>query len=359
MFEPRKGWDKAESAERLMALLNGEHIYRVPVWLWILGCDFAARMAGFQVADIYQDVEKSFWAQVWTQDMYGSDDIPRTTFGAPALTFGGEVKAPTDKYDMGMRVSRHPVESEEDALKLRLPDDIKTVPPINFQMQFARLQEKYGYPITVWCESPLDLVAQLCGISRLCRWLIKKPELVHHLLRFAVAYRLKVLRYWADTFSPECIIVVGAAPITANTVISPKHFEAFNMPYHKELNEKIMAMGIKHIFCHLCGDHTKNLPLWAQIPMGNPGILSFGHDVDLSEAVKHLGDKNVICGNVDPAVIVRGTPEQAYQLSQQCIEKAKDAPRGFILMPGCAIPSLTSPYNVYMLKKAADDFGRY
>jgi uroporphyrinogen decarboxylase len=75
--------------------------------------------------------------------------------------------------------------------------------------------------------------------------------------------------------------------------------------------------------------------------------------------VKHFGDTCVIAGNVDPAVIHAGTHKQVYRLAREAIEKAKAAPRGFILMPGCGISPLVPPYNVFMLKKATNDFGWY
>ena len=93
--------------------------------------------------------------------------------------------------------------------------------------------------------------------------------------------------------------------------------------------------------------------------MGSPGIASFGHEVDLSTAIKYLGDTCIIAGNIEPAVILRGTHEQVYELSKQAIEKAKYAPRGFILMPGCGVASLAPPYNIYMMKKAVNDIGWY
>lgn len=39
-----------------------------------------------------------------------------------------------------------------------------------------------------------------------------------------------------------------------------------------------------------------NLPYWAQIPMGAPGIASFGHEVDLTTAIRYLGDSCIIAG---------------------------------------------------------------
>ena len=109
----------------------------------------------------------------------------------------------------------------------------------------------------------------------------------------------------------------------------------------------------------MCGDHNRNLPYWTDIPMGDPGIVSFSHQVDLVSAIKHFGNSCIIAGSVEATVIHNGTPAQVYELSQQSIDKAKYAPRGFLLTPSCGLPPQTPPYNVFMMKKAVDDFGWY
>ena len=352
-------YDDMRPMERVNALLAGKPIDRVPVWLWVISSPFAARNVGYSLASTYSDPEKNFWSQIWTQEMYGSDDIPRPLFGNQTGIFGGETKLPTGEYEQADSVIRYPVRSEEDAWKLKLPDDVQTAGPAPLYMKFARLQEKFDFPISVSCNSPLELVRSMCSLETLCRWLIRKPELVHHLLRLATDYELELVRYWVNTFTPERILVQTSAPTSSNQVISPKQFEIFTLPYQKELHENILAMGIKHIFCHICGDQNLNLPYWAQVPMGGPGIATFGHEVDLTTAIKYFGDTCIIAGNIEPAVIQTGTPQEVYELCKQAIEKAKHAPRGYLLMPGCGLPPKAPPYNVYMLKKSVDDFGRY
>ena len=345
--------------ERFKSLLVDQGIDRALVWLWGGSSGFTARNVGYPLAITETDPEKCFLAQLWTAEMYGSDNIPVSSFGGACRdtwAFGGQIKVPSSEYAQAPTVIRYPVESEEDAQRLKLPADIKTVGPIPLDMQFSRLQEKYGLPITVFCSSPIEVARGLCGIDKLCRWFIRKSELVHYLLRLSVDYSLSVVRYWVEAFGPEHILVFTAAPTTSNQVISPKLFETFVLPYQKYLHEKVLEMGIRHIYCHVCGEQNLNLPYWQQIPMGNPGILSFGHEVKLTNAVQFFGRNCIIAGNIEPAIIQNGTPQQVYELSWKAIEEAGNAPCGFILMPGCGLPPAAPPYNVYMLKKAIEDY---
>jgi uroporphyrinogen decarboxylase len=93
--------------------------------------------------------------------------------------------------------------------------------------------------------------------------------------------------------------------------------------------------------------------------MGNPGLVSVGNQVDLSSAINYFGDNNIISGNIEPSLIQNGTPQEVYEECRKAIEKAKYAPRSFMLMSGCELPPMTPSYNVYIMRKAIDDFGWY
>jgi uroporphyrinogen decarboxylase len=128
------------------------------------------------------------------------------------------------------------------------------------------------------------------------------------------------------------------------------------LPYQIELHEKILQAGVRHIYCHICGEQNKNLSLWSKIPMGNPGIVSFGHEVKIETAVKFFGQDCIVAGNIEPAVIHMGQPEEVYRLSMAALAQGSRSPRGYILMPGCGTPPNVPPRNLLMLKKAAADF---
>ena len=89
------------------------------------------------------------------------------------------------------------------------------------------------------------------------------------------------------------------------------------MPYVKELNSKVLAMGAKAVYIHMYGDHNLNLPQWAQVPFrqeGMRGMISVGKETALEDAAK-LFPEDVICGNLDPAIIMNGTAEEVYKAS--------------------------------------------
>lgn len=343
--------------ERIKALLLGQKPDRVPFYHFILG--FAARNVGYPIKSMYTDSEKSFLAQLWTFEQYGIDGGPDFGYASyGGWEFGAEIKFPESEWEQAPLHGSFAVKSEEDIGKLRLPD-VKKSGMLPIAMEFSKLQDKYGTPISIVLGGSFTIAGNICPVEMLSKWLIKKPKAVHHLLRLATDHIIEVVQYWADTFGAECVIPNIWEPLASNQIISPKQFEVFALPYLKESSEKILSMGVKHIYYHICGEQNLNLPYWAQVPMGEPGLVSFGHQVDLTTAIKYFGDKCIIIGNVDPSVIQNGTPQQVYELCKQCIKKGKYAPRGYMLMSGCEVAPMSPPYNLYIMKKAVEDFGSY
>ena len=349
--------DGLTEKERFEALLNRRPVDRVPFYMWALS--FAAINVGYPKIITFTDPHKIFDALRKTHEMFDGWHYMYYTAGAFGVReFGGEAKIPTDTYSQSVSLLRPVVQSEEDAWNLKLPD-VRTAGMLPLVMEFAKLQEKHGLPITFSCGSVLNRIQAIMGIETMCRWMMKKPNVVHRLCRLVSDFHIALAQHWVDSFRcPERMIPLIAAPTESNQVISPKFFREFSVPYQKEVNERILAMGVKHINAHICGEHNLNLPYWAEIPMGDPGIISFGHEVDLETASKYF-PHDIIVGNVEPAVIQTGTPEQVYELSRICIEKGKKHPGGFALAPGCELPPMAPPYNVWMMRKAINDFGWY
>jgi uroporphyrinogen decarboxylase len=348
--------DRMTEKERWAALLNRQPVDRVT--LDVMAFAFSAAMTGYSKVDVYKDPEKAFWAELRAQEMFGAcERLFYTGGGFPVQEFGGDVQMPTSEYAMAVSVLRPAVQTEEDVWKLELPD-MKTASSLRLMMRFSKLQVEHGLPITFPCGGILSRVGDITGVERICRWMIKKPELVHRLCQIITDLFVAMAEYWVDTFGPEHVLPFAGAPTESNQIISPKQFEEFCLPHQRELHEKLFALGLKHIHTHICGEQNLNLPYWAQIPMGDPGTVSFGHEVDLDTASRYFPN-DIIMGNVEPAVIQTGTPEEVYELSRICIEKGKKHRAGFILAAGCELPPKAPPYNVWIMRKAINDFGWY
>ena len=350
-----------QSCDRIYALLKGEPIDRVPLFPLHLG-GFSAVNTGLPLGSMYSDPEKGFWAQIRTQEQYGYEHMPLYGYASyGAWELGGDVKFPAGEWDQAPTIIRYPVNSEEDIERLEakgLPD-VRSSGSIPLSMVFSKLQERNALPIAFQCGTPFTRAVNACGVEKLMRWILKKPSLAHRVVRLMTDHFMEVARYWVDTFGAERLIPYSGNPTESNQMLSPRHFQEFALPYARELHQNVLAMGVRHFQFHVCGDQNLNLPYLKELPMGDPAIMSFGHEMDITEILKYFGETAVIVGNVDPSIIQTGSPEEVYQRARLCIEKGKQAPRGFMLSQSCELPPKSPPYNVYMMKRAVDDFGAY
>lgn len=348
--------------ERIQALLRRERPDRVPIWPFFDMTGFAAVYHDRPIADAYRDPRTSLKMQRKVCGDFGwicSPFFP--AFGA--TDFGGERKLPDSEFSQAPSTIRFPIECEEDIDRIKIPD-IPKCKGILKENEFQSLvvEEKFeNEPFRMFLlltPNPFEMVGRICRLEILARWMMKKPELVHHLLRLSLDIQDQVLEYWYNSFGTEDILVSSAGVICSNQIISPRHFEEFVLPYIKIGHERILSKGYERFYCHICGEHNMNMPFWQHVPMGDPGIVSIGHEVEIATAAEYFPN-DIILGNLEPSIMQTGTPDEVYKATAEVIEKGKAIPGGFIFSMGCQFPPRTPLENAEAMNRAAHDFGRY
>jgi uroporphyrinogen-III decarboxylase len=114
------------SQERWDALIAHEPTDRVPCLQFMLG--HTAVVNGKPIAKIYDDAAESLACQKNAQALYGHDGlIMHGWANAGGAEFGGDIEFPYRKYTGAPLMKKNPVQSEEDAWNLAVPDDILSV----------------------------------------------------------------------------------------------------------------------------------------------------------------------------------------------------------------------------------------
>ncbi|MBN2186485.1 MAG: hypothetical protein JW732_03435 [Dehalococcoidia bacterium] len=348
--------------ERIEALLNHKKPDRVPLYPFA-AAGFAMLYTGASVADAYNKPEVALAAQRKTCRDFGWVFAPMFGYaGFGGWEFGGDISWPTSEFDQAPKITRRAVETEEDVWNLKMPDiENSGITPLTieyFKMSSQERLDNEPWNVTNHVEGAFNVAANICGADKLARWLIRKPELAHHLLELASDFLIKRARYLRDIFGIEGVLPSGGEPSASNNIISPVHFEKFALPYIKKVAENVLAMGYRHILIHICGEQNLNLPFWAQIPFGDPGLISIGHEVKLETAARYFPNY-IIVGNLEPAIIQTQTPQEVYEASRKVIEEGKKCSGGFILSPGCELPPKAPAENVMAMTRAVNDFGWY
>ncbi|MBI4180497.1 MAG: hypothetical protein HY528_01035 [Chloroflexi bacterium] len=345
--------------ERVEALLRREKPDRVP--FWAVGTSFAVIRSGGSINDRYTKLEMAYKAEKKTCQDFDWVFIPILFRNRGARgEFGGETKLPTNKYSQGVFVTKYAAETAEEVMALKVPDVKALYPPevIDFYKRVCQ-EEDNNKPFKLMITGPsFNTVAGIAGYDKMCQWMIQMPEVVYRLMSLATDYHIKLAQFCKDTFGVEQMLSLGASAAASNQLISPKHFEQFALPYMKELHEKLLAMGFKHLCHHPCGEHNLNLPYWQQVPMGDPGIVWFGNEVNLATGANYFPN-DIIAGNLDTTIIQSGTPEEVYQAARKVIEQGKSLPNGFILIPACELPPYAPVENIKAITRALNDFGWY
>lgn len=350
------------NAERIAALVNGRKPDKVPFFC-MGGGGFALVRHQLPLAINYNDSDTALKyyreAAIEFEWLYS----PLLAYAAMgSWEFGGDIQWPDGEFAQAPSVLRHPATTPEEALALTLPD-IAAAGMVPRQKNFYDKVLQQPDDIKAWrlicqIEGVFTLASNLAPPSLFFKWLIKAPEVVTHLLSLALEFLTGLGRYIKELYGVEGVLIWGGEPATSNQLISPKIFEKFALPYTQELHRRLLEMGFRSIFKHICGDQNLNLPLWASVPMGNPGYVSVGHEVDLRDAAAQFPN-DIVVGNLSPSLIQTATAQEVYQASIAILEIGKQLSNGFIFAPGCGLPPKSPPENLAAIRSAVNDAGCY
>jgi MtaA/CmuA family methyltransferase len=127
-------------------------------------------------------------------------------------------------------------------------------------------------------------------------------------------------------------------------LVSPRHYEEYLLPIHKEITALIEGPLILHV-CGNCNDRPE---LFAETGFD---AYHFEWQVDARSAVEKIGHRISLVGNVNnPETLFMGTPEDVYKQARCAIEAGIN-----IIGPECAIALPTPLENLKAIVSAAHE----
>ncbi|MBI4507615.1 MAG: uroporphyrinogen decarboxylase family protein [Chloroflexi bacterium] len=331
------------SRERVLAPLRGERADRPPV---VPLCRLAALgFAGLRPSDALFDPPRLADAYLAGQAEIGYDTIEaRINAEIDLEALGGVLRTPE-----GHEATVEPgfVATPADLARLRPPDPERDgrLPVEQELIRLVRRRVGDRAAVVGYTYGPLRLAAGLCGVERLGRLLADGDGFTHALLAFAA--EVSARRGQAHLRSGADIVMVSDPP-SSGDFLTLEQYRAFALPYHRQLAESIHAAG-GAMLLHVCGDATPVLPGLAE---AGADVLSLDTKVDLAHARAVVGERAVLMGNVDPALVAAGPAEQIAAQARACIAAAGAAGR-FFLSGGCTIGWGTPKAHLAALVAAA------
>lgn len=328
--------------ERVVAMLDGHRTDGLP--LMPITMMYAGDLAGIPYGRYASDARALVESQIRTAETFEFDYV--SAISDPARE-ASDLGATVEWFD-----DQPPAIVEERALladkavlaRLKVPEP-DGGPRMSDRIEGVRmLKERAGATLLVegWIEGPCAMAADLRGVNTLMFDFTDDPAFVRDLFAFVLEMEYGFAR--AQVEAGADLIGIGDA---AASLVGPKIYEEFVLPFEQELMARIKALGTR-VRLHICGNTKRIL-----VGMGKTGadIVDLDYPAPMADARAAMGPQQVLLGNIHPVRVLRdGTAEDVERGIRACYEAAK--PR-YIVGAGCEIPRGTPRENVLALTRFA------
>lgn len=198
-------------------------------------------------------------------------------------------------------------------------------------------KEKAGdtYPILGWVEGAFAEACDLHGITETMQDLVDHPEFLQELLEICTEQAILFAK--AQIEAGADFIGIGDA---AASLIGPKSYKKFVLPYEQRIIQAIHAQGAKARL-HICGNISSLLKI---LPETGADIIDIDYPVDFSSAVKALSPSIAANGNFEPSrILLQGSVEEVKQAVRQCASVSEE---NTFISAGCEVPRDTPFENL-------------
>lgn len=338
--------------ERVQAAIDLRPPDRVPVDLH--NFQPAAAALGVPMAQVLQDGELLAEAMLRAWRTFGHDMILLENGTAcNAQACGVQV---IYRDDAAPAATVPAISCLEDVERLRVPDPYTTFPMSEIIKATRILARTIGDEVWI-CgradQGPLDLASQLLGMETLLLEIAtgEKAPLIHRLLDFSreVATRFAIALVESGARSTS----IGES-FAGPDVMSPRHYRRYAQPQEQRMAADLRARGII-LHNHICGNTG---PILADFVATGAQVLEIDHKTDMGRAKAAAAGRTCLLGPIDTLLLANGTPAEVDEACREAIGSLAPG-SGFILGPGCALPTETPADNIHALVAAAARYGVY
>ncbi len=335
------------SRERIRAALGGERPDTTPVMLH--NFMMAAREAGVSMARYRSDPAEIARCHIEAVEKYAYDGV---LVDIDTATLAGAVGVPVLFPDDEPAICHGRCLDSLDQVRDLAPAGIESYPGIQVWLEAVRLLKRhFGDEVYVRgnCDqAPFALAGLMRGSAN---WMmdLMDPERerdARRLLDYCTGAVARFLRLMAAAGAD--MVSNGDSP-AGPSVISPRLYAAFALPYEKRVVDAAHELGLPYML-HICG---KTEPILPEMVSTGADALELDYKTDPRHARDVLAGKTTFVGNIDPSgVLALGTPAEVERKTRELMKIFATTPR-FILNAGCAIPALTPPENLKAMIRAA------
>lgn len=313
--------------ERWSLLLIDEKSDRPPVWPLVTS--FSATDEGIDLERYCREPEVLAGSQLRAEKKFGHEGLAVFTHvGVIAEAFGSVYQYSSERLpELDLPLIENLTQTS--GLVVPNPKQDGLLPQYIEAMRILYDQAGDRLPVFAFIPCPFTTAAGLRGVSNLLMDLITDPEPIHEMLKICARACIEL----ADAAMHVGALPVLVDPLASGSVISPRAFRAFALPYTKLVIDYLHRFDLD-ITLHICGDTSRILE-----PICETGadLLSFDL-VDPGQIVREVGDKIRLVGNTPPSQLLSSSNQNIERNAVDIAKTLMDAPKGYVLSTGCEVP---------------------
>ncbi|MCL5264838.1 MAG: methyltransferase [Chloroflexi bacterium] len=329
------------SRDRVLDLFNGERQHPTPVFSGMGNVTVhGIYPQGWRFAEIHTDAEKMARAAASTSQLFGFEcAVAPFDMGVEAGALGCEINYYTHStQEILYPTVQRKLAATVDEFKVEIPMDLETSGRVPLVLDAIRqLKAEVGDTVAIggWVLGPFTLAGQLIELDNLLKMSFKKTAVVSAILDQLSGFLVQLAKlYRAAGVDYITVREMGAS----SSVISPRLFKTLILPV---LQSFFAALEPPRVL-HICGTVVDILEL---MPEAGAEAISIDHKNDAADAVRRVGDKVLVFGNLDAYnVLVNGTPDLIRENVTAILDAGVDA-----IWPGCDIWPTVSQENMKVL----------
>ncbi|MGQ9719433.1 MAG: uroporphyrinogen decarboxylase family protein [Nitrososphaerales archaeon] len=328
----------------------------------------ACQLLGYTNKDFYEYPEIAVQCVAYFNELHDLLPVAHFFYSNVFLEMYG-VKLQVTNSLPWIAVGERPIKTPEDADKIPKfekedlgPDKCKTTELHwrAFDYEQKNMPDMMLPMHNVFCL--FSMAAELVGPEKFITWAIRQPKAAHKILDSLAYTSANGASVTADKYGFN-MMVIGSV-LANTTVLPPKYVKEFSFNHQRDFVRKALAGGGgPQLWYHLCGDHSKDYPMWREVLTTPFTVIHIGYHGDNEFPgdllKKEFGNRMTLLTTIDGKKMIEPNFAWAYEASKKQLLGARDSPRGCILGTTCETPTITNPGCTLAAVKACRDYGTY
>jgi uroporphyrinogen decarboxylase len=309
----------------------------------------AAQVANVSLKKYYTSGKAMARAQIIALEHYQHDAINLfSEVGIIAEAMGSIFDYPEDD----LPVLKTPVLTQRSLAAIKQPDPLtaKRLPVYIEAIEYAYNAIGDRIPILAYVPAPFTTGMMLSDPEQFLIQTIKQPTIIAEIMELSLNAAIEFCFHIINAGGLPVIV----DPLASSSVISPKAYEKFALPYERKLIDFLHRYDLD-IILHICGETE---PIIDLIPLTNADLISIDR-VDLDLAINKLSDRMRIIGNFNTSDIAFSSAAEIRDKVRSMLALGKTSSKGYIAATGCEIPIRSPSENVRAFIKSAKENAWY